>query len=657
MAEVNSLRMSLHSCALLLALALMVFTFIRKRTDRAQNVVFISMLTVVILNASSEIVSAVLFPYRNEYLGALTTYEIFTFFYFVIHTLLAILFTIYVSCVTGVITKMTDRRVFIYSIPMIVCELLILTNPFTHLVYYFDDNNEFQRNWGEGVVYAVAGFYTLLGLICLLHLWKAITLRKRWSLTYFLGMIVLGLIIQLVYKNITCELFAEALGMLGLIMTVETEEGTLDPETNICNRSALHQQLVNFRLLTADIEIIFIKITNMDIVLRTAGVKNVNLITDSVAEFLKTLIQRHSIYNVDPGQFVIIVNNDVEDKHRRIIRRLLKRYNPWMNTEKIIENIVERFADDWLVGTNGIHLDAKIIRLNVPGDIRNIDDVFDIINSPIPESIDIDKKVLTGEDLGNLMRRTVVEQSITRGLHDGGFEVYYQPTYYLDGLRLHGAEALLRLHDKEIGNVFPDEFIPVAEQMGLIDDVDDYVLECVCEFLKTGIPEKYGMDSINVNLSVLQCIKPGFKDRINEIVERYDVDKKLINFEVTESVRPADYEILKNVISELREEGYGVSMDDYGTGYSNAQASFSIDFDVIKIDKSILWGAEKSELGKTVLINSVTMIKQLHKEIVIEGVETEEQINMLKGLSVDYLQGYYFSKPVPKDELVRIISE
>ena len=94
MAEVNSLSISLHSCALLLALALMVFTFIRKRTDRAQNVVFIAMLTVVILNASSEIVYQVLIPYRNEYLAALTTYEIFSFFYFVIHPLLALLFAI-----------------------------------------------------------------------------------------------------------------------------------------------------------------------------------------------------------------------------------------------------------------------------------------------------------------------------------------------------------------------------------------------------------------------------------------------------------------------------------------------------------------------------------------------------------------------------------
>ena len=100
-----------------------------------------------------------------------------------------------------------------------------------------------------------------------------------------------------------------------------------------------------------------------------------------------------------------------------------------MNTDKIIENIEDRFTDNWLVGTKGMHLEARIIRLNAPKDINKIDEVFDIINSPIPESIDPEKKVLTGEDLGNLMRRTVVEKSITRGLHDGGFEVYYQPTY------------------------------------------------------------------------------------------------------------------------------------------------------------------------------------------------------------------------------------
>ena len=97
-------------------------------------------------------------------------------------------------------------------------------------------------------------------------------------------------------------------------------------------------------------------------------------------------------------------------------------------------------------------------------------------------------------------------------------------------------------------------------------------------------------------------------------------------------------------------------MDDYGTGYSNVSAVFSLNLDVIKIDKSILWGAEKSELGMIILENTIRMIRQMKKKILVEGVETKEQIELLEKLGVDYLQGFYFSKPVPKTEFINYIS-
>ena len=164
------------------------------------------------------------------------------------------------------------------------------------------------------------------------------------------------------------------------------------------------------------------------------------------------------------------------------------------------------------------------------------------------------------------------------------------------------------------------------------------------------------MDSINVNLSVIQCMRPGFVNRVLEIVDGIGADKAMINFEITESVSASDYRILSSVVKSLKSSGFMFSMDDYGTGYSNMQAIFSIDFDIVKIDKSILWGAEKSEMGMIILANSVNMIKQMKRKILVEGVETKEQIDLLAGFGVDYLQGYYFSKPVPKDKFLEVIS-
>jgi len=163
------------------------------------------------------------------------------------------------------------------------------------------------------------------------------------------------------------------------------------------------------------------------------------------------------------------------------------------------------------------------------------------------------------------------------------------------------------------------------------------------------------IDCINVNLSVVQFMKPDFVEHVNGIVEQIGVNKKLINFEVTESIYASSYEILSSKIDKLQVDGFLFSMDDYGTGYSNMRALASMDLDCIKIDKSILWEAEKSELGMIILESSIRMIRQMNKAILVEGVETAEQLELLKKLGVDYLQGYYFSKPVPKDKFLEIV--
>lgn len=165
------------------------------------------------------------------------------------------------------------------------------------------------------------------------------------------------------------------------------------------------------------------------------------------------------------------------------------------------------------------------------------------------------------------------------------------------------------------------------------------------------------MDCINVNLSVLECMKEGFAEYVSGIVESAGVRKKMINFEITESVAARDYNQLANVIEQLKNEGFQFSIDDYGTGYSNMTSLFSLGADIIKIDKSVLWNAEKSELGMTLLRTSIEMVHEMRKKALMEGVETEAQIEILRELGCNYLQGFFFSKPLPKDEFIKLIEK
>lgn len=635
-----------------MSFTILMQSFIQKRTDRVHNIVFIFLVSIIMFNSLTEFVGEFARPHILESNAALMVDDICHMLYFVFHSLIAPVFLIYVLCLSDAIKKVSDFHITLIMVPIFVMELLILSDPFTSVMYYHDSNGDFQRNWGEYVIYFFAAIFIFAATVCIFRYWFAMTMRKRLSLICFLGVVLIGLAVQFVYKNIRCELFAEALGLLGIMLLMESEDERLDPETGIYNRHGLEIDLdSNFKLKNS-VNIISLRIIDVSTSLRSIGITNINYLTKEVAEFLKTKIQRYYIYNIDPSQFIILLDADKNAENHKF-RKIFQKYEASADADELIEDILERFKGNWDIGKTKFSLNPIILKANMPETFETVEDVFFFIDSPLPKKIE--KQVLEGPDLDYLLRRTEVENAIRRGLSDEEFEVYYQPVYDLHTKKLHGAEALLRLHDSVLGEVYPDEFIPVTEQMGLIDEVDDMVLGKVCEFVESGLPERKGMQTLNVNLSMIQCMQKGFVDRINKIVERYDIKKSMITFEITESVGADDYQKLGEIIKELKSSGYQFAMDDYGTGYSNIQSIFSLDFDVVKIDKSILWAAEKGELGMTILTNSINMIRQMKKKIVVEGVETESQIKLLESLGVDYQQGFYFSKPIPKADFIRDI--
>lgn len=650
--HINEFHLAFYSVALLVSFTILMQSFIQKRTDRVHNIVFIFLVSIIMFNSLTEFVGEFARPHILESNAALMVDDICHMLYFVFHSLIAPVFLIYVLCLSDAIKKVSDFHITLIMVPIFVMELLILSDPFTSVMYYHDSNGDFQRNWGEYVIYFFAAIFIFAATVCIFRYWFAMTMRKRLSLICFLGVVLIGLAVQFVYKNIRCELFAEALGLLGIMLLMESEDERLDPETGIYNRHGLEIDLdSNFKLKNS-VNIISLRIIDVSTSLRSIGITNINYLTKEVAEFLKTKIQRYYIYNIDPSQFIILLDADKNAENHKF-RKIFQKYEASADADELIEDILERFKGNWDIGKTKFSLNPIILKANMPETFETVEDVFFFIDSPLPKKIE--KQVLEGPDLDYLLRRTEVENAIRRGLSDEEFEVYYQPVYDLHTKKLHGAEALLRLHDSVLGEVYPDEFIPVTEQMGLIDEVDDMVLGKVCEFVESGLPERKGMQTLNVNLSMIQCMQKGFVDRINKIVERYDIKKSMITFEITESVGADDYQKLGEIIKELKSSGYQFAMDDYGTGYSNIQSIFSLDFDVVKIDKSILWAAEKGELGMTILTNSINMIRQMKKKIVVEGVETESQIKLLESLGVDYQQGFYFSKPIPKADFIRDI--
>ena len=232
-------------------------------------------------------------------------------------------------------------------------------------------------------------------------------------------------------------------------------------------------------------------------------------------------------------------------------------------------------------------------------------------------------------------------------------KMYLQPQMSCDG-RLLGAEALIRWHHPEKGQILPNEFIPVFEKNGLISEVDKYIWELACKQLKkwkdAGINDVY----ISVNISPRDFYFLNIYQIFTDMVNKYDIDPSSIKLEITETAIVMDFKRQLELISRLRQNGFVVEMDDFGSGYSSLNMLKDIHVDVLKIDMAFLRKAEDEERSKKILQMIIGLSKQLEMPVITEGVETEEQVRFLTEMGCDMFQGYYFAKPMSVSDFEKL---
>ena len=613
-------------------LLVILFTLLRRQRRKPQNRMFLLLTVDILLSAFFMMVRAFEGYHGTPSADSIVLIEKSRYLYFVTHTALAPLFCAYILMVIGAADRLNWPKRLALAAPFIVTELMVLTNPLHHFVYYVKPDGDHVRGMGEMFVYAAAAFYMAAGILQLLIHWYAMTVKRRIAIFYFVTLTVLGILIQLLFPNIRIELLAEAVGLAGLLLSVENEDDRIDATTEVYNRNALILDLDEIFRKGMKRYALCIRLRLREPYLLLEGVSASNALLEAVSDFLKENEVWYRIYRVTPNGFMILSMD-----------------------EGLLEVVEKRMKEPFALGSTEVRPEYRLVYAAVPDEMSSTGEVLlmgDAALPPAEEGI-----LVSGERLKILLRRAEAEEALHRGLQEHSFEVFYQPVHEGRGEKLYAAEALIRLHDSVLGELYPDEFIPVAEQNGIINEIGAFVVQEVCRFLQSGVPEKLGMDHINVNLSVVQCMQEDFVLKLKEIIGHYRIRPSMLNFEITESVAARDYAILERVIREFKENGFKFSMDDYGTGYSNMHSVFCLDFDVIKIDKSILWEAEKSERGRIILENSVRMIRVLKKQILVEGVETREQVELLKKLGVDYFQGYYYSRPVSRPDFVKLYQE
>lgn len=253
-----------------------------------------------------------------------------------------------------------------------------------------------------------------------------------------------------------------------------------------------------------------------------------------------------------------------------------------------------------------------------------------------------------------LMREQTIINEMDQALIEEQFVVYFQPKYELQEMNPSGAEALVRWKKPEGTMISPGEFIPIFEKNGFIIKLDYYVWEKVCEFIRKELNAGREPMPISVNVSRVNLYNPKFLESIINLVERYKVPPRYLNLELTESVFSDNSASIQSAVDYLHKAGFTIMMDDFGSGYSSLNVLKDVNLDVLKIDMKFLSKGEESR-GEKILEAVIKMAESLDMPVIAEGVEEKQQVDMLSRLGCNFIQGYYFAKPMPLAQYRKMI--
>lgn len=625
-------------CALVIAITL-IFGFVRKKSIKTRLRSSFMMLVLFVICATLFELITIYFINHPGLVPNWLFYLIDIFHYMCnFATLVA-----YTNCLFFVIEerkrKKLKYRKLIYLVYHIQI-LIIIISPFTKFVFYLDNNLAYHHGPGLLVISGLSIFYLLTIIITMIIERKSLTTPQIFIMTLYVIMtILLGIEAMLAPEYLHMQIFSIMFVLL-IYLSWYNPSNYYDKISELYNRSAF-MIVANEKLIKSKkYRIIALKIHGIKYIHNIIGTDNKITLQKEISELLKTACEGYDVFVISSSKVCVIIPDDEE------------------LMEVIVERINKIFEKPFKVNELKLSFQTKMLTLNCPEQAPSVDDAIDIIETVLNkvDETETGKTIkATKDELTGAVREHKIQVLLKEALKNDGLYVVYQPIFSVENNRYTTAEALVRLKATEDGYIGPDEFIPVAEKNGLILQIGEFVFRKVCDLIISEKIWEKGIDYIHVNLSVVQCMQEKLYNQLFKIMDEYDLDYKYINLEVTETTAIASSDMLKVNMEKMIDKKINFSLDDFGSGFSNMSTLVEYPFHTIKIDKVIIDSAFKDEKAKTILRNTIKMIKQLKMEIVAEGVESEEQVNELKEMGCNYIQGYYYSKPLAKEDFMGLL--
>lgn len=601
---------------------LMLFSYIRRTKSFA---VFLSVVGFIMLAAYSNIFFHVLAPTAGP-----ERYPLLNVLRCVYHVFLLLIFVLFVVYIAEV-TDLDRRRRWVF------CGLATLILLAVTGVDVADTLRGLSlRVTSDGVVFRGRGvfMYGYLAFVALIVVMLAAVRKRlfRRVMLGFYGSMVVSFVILLLQGLKGQTSFTVATFLYPVIAMFYVMHATPYDVTLGAIDSRAMEDMVKYNYERRR-EFIF-----MSLYMRTFDEEGREMPKDlkaTVRRFTTDFFKRSTLFQVNKGHIILVFPKDRNPDYERRIQSILAAF----------DDEYRRFQYDYKI----------VIGHSIPEVSRKNEYVSFIqdVHRTIPENSV--RRIEPGDvkkfNSNEYVLRALEDIYNKRDLNDERVLAYCQPVYNIRTGKYDTAEALMRLRLEETGMVFPDQFIPLAEENGFIHALTEIILNKTCQTIRSLTEAGYALSRISVNVSMLELKDDRFCDDIIRIIKRNGIDGDKIAIELTESKTDSDFLLMKEKISELRKLGIKFYLDDFGTGYSNMERIMELPFDIIKFDRSMVIASGVSERSRRIVLSLANMLSELDYSVLYEGVEKDADEEMCIGMSASYLQGYKYSKPVPIETL------
>lgn len=629
--------------SLLILIVVLISSFLKKQGAKKTNLALLSVIAELFITT---VIGCICLNLDNFGPGNITAKYIFHGLYLILHSLTSLIYIFYLMVLLDCWFKVyTYKRCLLIFIPSILIVATVIANYFTHHLFWITEDGVYTKSKLLFVLYGLSFINLLYCLYLSITNKKLFPRRTYYSIILLFPLIFLPMIFENFFPNIVVEPFGNVLGVMLIAMNIQRPEELIDPKTKLYNKNSYNENFRKAEKNHKQTRHIFINLVNYRSLRNIIGYETGFELSSFVAQEIKkinTLTQLHGeIYYLKNGQYRIIVST-----------------RNYYKIDKATEMLSNLFQKTLYYEDIELNFETNICVVKVPQEINNYE-ALTVFGNDLQNKKYYSGSVLYTKDIYKLdyyQKLQNIDKIIEDGFAKNNYSVYFQPIYNTATQTFNSAEALIRLNDDKFGFISPESFIPAAENSGAIHKIDNFILEEVCKFIASKDFADLGLDFIQVNLSVIHCMQDNLPAQIEELVQKYQIDPHKINLEFSETTINSSQQKLLENSNKLTNQDISISLDHFGSGYSNLKILSQLPVNIVKIDKELTTETSNPKIS-VIIKKTIEILKSLNMKIVVIGVETPEIYSYFTDLECDYLQGVFFSEPLPVDKFIKFLKE